>query len=60
MGMGPDRQAAKRSDAFDTWLERSLQDQYASVMREPIPQALLDMIEDDARANDTLPPSEPT
>lgn len=35
------------ADPFGTWLQRSLTAQYTKILEEPIPQDLLDLIEDD-------------
>ena len=42
--------ATPSQDAFGLWLERSLHAQFEQVLSEPIPQALLDMIETDRQA----------
>jgi len=48
------RPARRRADgrpvdqAFDTWLQRELHQMYDKVAREPIPDDLLKLIDDDA------------
>ena len=46
IGLKPGRPA----DAFGLWLERSLGAQYTPILDEPIPQALLDLIEADRQS----------
>ena len=48
----PERRRAERrekggTEAFDIWLERGLHQLYDSVAKEPIPDELLDLIEQD-------------
>ena len=38
--------------AFEVWLNRGLHELYDAVAREPVPQALLDLIEQDRAAKD--------
>lgn len=47
-GQRPGKSAGKTpTDPFGTWLERGLRELYEPIMREPIPQELLDLIEFD-------------
>jgi hypothetical protein len=39
--------AKKTDEAFDLWLHRSLHQLYDSVAREPIPEELMKLIEED-------------
>lgn len=44
----PDRPDAKA--AFDRWVRRSLQERYAPALREPLPEALLHVLDATDRA----------
>jgi hypothetical protein len=46
----PERGPAERSDAFDTWLQRRLQQSYGAIVSEPIPEELLRLLEEDRNA----------
>jgi hypothetical protein len=46
----PERGSAERSDAFDTWLRRRLQQSYGAIASEPIPEELLRLLEEDRNA----------
>lgn len=46
----PERGPAERSDAFDTWLQRRLQQSYGAIISEPIPEELLRLLEADRNA----------
>jgi hypothetical protein len=46
----PDRALAyKGQAAFDLWLERGLHEMYDKITEEPLPEALLRLIEEDRR-----------
>jgi hypothetical protein len=56
-GAGPARARKRKSegataDAFDLWLQRGLHQLYDNVAAEPIPDALLRLIEDDRTRQD--------
>ena len=40
------RPPALKSDAFDLWLQRGLHELFDDIANEPVPDALLKMIED--------------
>lgn len=44
-GAGRDADGGVGSDAFDRWLNEKLHQLYGSVLREPIPEDLLELIE---------------
>ncbi len=54
--MGPRTEASGRGRrsspdaAFELWLKRGLHEIYDQVAQEPVPQALLDLIQQDATA----------
>jgi len=45
----PASQKGKHDSAFDTWLERGLHQLYDDVAREPVPEELLRLIEEDRK-----------
>jgi hypothetical protein len=47
-----DRTAEPATKPFDTWLKRGLHQLYDDVANEPIPDALLDLIEQDRKKGD--------
>ncbi len=46
-GAGADQEGEAVDGAFDLWLRRGLHQLYDTVAKEPIPEALLRMIEED-------------
>lgn len=46
----PRAKSGRSSTAFDLWLQRELQDMFADVSREPVPDELMRLI-DEAKAN---------
>ena len=46
----PRAKAGRSSTAFDLWLQRELQDMFADVSREPVPDELMRLI-DESKAN---------
>ncbi|MCC6471033.1 MAG: hypothetical protein IT563_22140 [Alphaproteobacteria bacterium] len=42
----PARRADKTSTAFDLWLKRELRDMFSDVAHEPVPDELLQLIDD--------------
>jgi len=49
-GSGNGRGDAAPENAFDLWLQRGLHEMFDDVMREPIPDELLRLIEQDRKA----------
>jgi hypothetical protein len=45
----PGKKSRKTEAAFDLWLQKGLHDIYDSVAREPIPDELLKLIEEDRK-----------
>ncbi len=44
---GPGRKPKKTDAAFDIWLQKSLHQMYDDVASEPVPDAILKLIEED-------------
>jgi len=49
---GPEQEGEAVDNAFDLWLRRGLHQLYDTVAKEPIPEALLRMIEDDLESKE--------
>jgi hypothetical protein len=49
MPAGPARRGKRTEAAFDLWLQRGLHEIYDEVAREPIPEDLLKLIEEDRK-----------
>jgi len=49
---GAEQEDGAVDNAFDLWLRRGLHQLYDTVAKEPIPEALLRMIEDDRESQD--------
>ncbi len=45
----PQKKPRKKEGAFDVWLQKGLHDIFDSVAREPIPEDLLKLIEEDRK-----------
>ena len=45
----PDQGSAKKPEAFELWLKRGLHQIYDDVANEPIPEDLLNLIEEDRK-----------
>ena len=46
---GANKKGEERPEAFDLWLKRGLDQIYGDVAKEPIPEELLRLIEEDAK-----------
>jgi len=49
---GPEQEGEALDNAFDLWLRRGLHQLYDTVAKEPIPEELLRMIEEDRAAKE--------
>jgi len=45
----PDKQSRATDSAFDLWLNRGLHELFDDVMKEPVPQELLKIVQDDKK-----------